>query len=80
LLELKLRDENQRTWSSGGGWKVFLDHPDEVRRTIGYIDDNSVKIGLPKQQWNFVAAPYDGWPLHPGHNPNSPWVRNLRNT
>ena len=23
LLELKLRDENQRTWSSGGGWKCF---------------------------------------------------------
>ena len=29
LQELKLRDENQRTWASGGGWKVFLDHPDD---------------------------------------------------
>jgi len=78
LQELKFRDVNQRTWSSGGGWKVFLDHPDEVRRTIGYIDDNPVKIGWPKQDWDFVNKPYDGWPLHPGHNPNSPWARNLR--
>jgi REP element-mobilizing transposase RayT len=22
---------------------------------------------------------YDGWPLHPGHNPNSPYARRLRN-
>jgi REP element-mobilizing transposase RayT len=28
-----------------GGWKVFLDHPDEIRRTIGYIDDNPLPYG-----------------------------------
>jgi REP element-mobilizing transposase RayT len=78
LLQAGLRLENHRTWSSGGGWKVFLDHPDEVRRTIGYIDDNLIKIGWPRQQWNFVTTPYDGWPLHAGHDPNSPWARGLR--
>ena len=78
LLELRHRDESQRTWASGGGWKVFLDHPDEVRRTINYIDETPVKIGLPKQDWPFVTTPYDGWPLHPGHSPNSPYARGLR--
>ena len=60
-----------------GGWKVFLDHPDEVRRTICYIDKNPDQVGLPAQQWPFVA-PYDGWPPHPGHSPNSPYARRLR--
>jgi hypothetical protein len=32
---------------------------------------------LPVQQWMFVK-PYDGWPLHPGHNPNSPYAKRLR--
>lgn len=59
------------------GWKVFLDHPDDIRRTIKYIDDNPVKWRLPRQQWDFVT-PYDGWPLHPGHSPNSPYARRLR--
>jgi REP element-mobilizing transposase RayT len=78
IHELKSRDENQRSWASGGGWKVFLDHPDDVRRTIAYIDENPLKIGLSKQNWAFVTTPYDGWPLHAGHNPNSPYARGLR--
>jgi REP element-mobilizing transposase RayT len=78
LLELKYRQENQRTWASGCGWKVYLDHPEDVRRTIKYVDDNPAKIGLPRQEYEFVTKPYDGWPLHPGHNPNSPWARGLR--
>ena len=61
----------------GAGWKVFLDHPDEIRRTIRYVEDNPVKLRRPKQTWDFVA-PYDGWPLHPGHDPNSPYARRLR--
>jgi REP-associated tyrosine transposase len=64
-------------WSSGHGWIVFLDHPDEVRRTIGYIERNPEPLGLPIQRWPFVQ-PYDGWPLHPGHNPNSPWAQAIR--
>ncbi len=61
----------------GPGWKVFLDHPDEIRRTIGYVDDNPKKSHLPAQLWPFVI-PYDGWPLHPGHSPNSPYAVRLR--
>jgi REP element-mobilizing transposase RayT len=42
-------------WASGSGWKVFLDHPDEVRRTIAYIEKNPTEIGLPLQTWPFVT-------------------------
>jgi REP element-mobilizing transposase RayT len=50
---LRLRTSSSRTpdhpvWG-GPGWKVFLDSPDDIRRTIKYIEDNPVKIGLPKQ-------------------------------
>ncbi|MCI0641444.1 MAG: transposase [Gemmataceae bacterium] len=65
------------TWLAGHGWKVFLDHPDEVWRTIRYVEQNPIKIGLPAQSWSFVK-PYDNWPLHPGHSPNSPYARRLR--
>jgi len=79
---LRLRTSGARSpdhpvWG-GPGWKVFLDHPDAIRRTIRYIEDNPVKWGLPRQQWPFVK-PYDGWPLHPGHDPDSPYARRLRN-
>ena len=60
-----------------GGWKVFLDEPREIWRTIPYVEQNPVKIGLPVQQWGFVT-PYDNWPLHEGHSPNSPYARRLR--
>jgi len=60
-------------WAGGGGWKVFLDHPDDVRRTIRYIEQNPTR----PQRWPFVK-PYDNWPLHPGHSPNSPYVKALR--
>ena len=64
-------------WATSG-WKVFLDHPDAVRRTIRYIEKNPPQSRLPPQHWPFVTE-YDGWPLHPGHNPNSPYARRLRN-
>jgi REP element-mobilizing transposase RayT len=76
LIDSGLRPANHPTWTRGG-WKVFLDHPDDVRRTIQYVEDNPVKLRLPRQQWSFVA-PYDGWPLHPGHSPRSPYARALR--
>lgn len=60
-----------------GEWSKFLDHPDAIRRDIRYIEDNPKNIGWPEQHWPFVCE-YDGWPLHPGHNPNSPWARRLR--
>ena len=61
----------------GAGWKVFLDSPDDIRRTMEYIEQNPVRIGKPKQRWGFVKA-YDGWPPHPGHDPSSPYARRLR--
>jgi REP element-mobilizing transposase RayT len=61
----------------GPGWKVFLDHPNDIRRTIKYIERNPVEWNLPQQTYSFVAE-YDGWPLHPGHNPNSPYAKRLR--
>jgi len=78
---LRLRTSGARTadhpvWG-GPGWKVFLDHPDEIRRTLRYIEENPVKWKLPRQRWPFVKA-YDGWPLHPGHSPNSPYAKRLR--
>jgi len=47
----------------GPGWKVFLRTADDIRRTIGYIGENPVKLARPRQRWDFVT-PYDGWPLH----------------
>jgi REP element-mobilizing transposase RayT len=77
LSALGHRTPDHPTWVGGAGWKVFLDHPDEIRRTIRYIEQNPVPLGLPIQTWPFVAA-YDGWPLHSGHSPNSPYARRLR--
>ncbi len=64
-------------WTGGRGWKVFLDHPGEVERTIGYIDSNPMQMRMPRQTWPFITA-YDRWPLHPGHSPNSPYVKRLK--
>jgi REP element-mobilizing transposase RayT len=71
------RPPDHPIWTEGGGWKAFLDHPDEVRRTVSYIRRNPLPIGLPEQRWSFVKE-YDGWPLHPGHSPNSPYAQRLR--
>jgi REP element-mobilizing transposase RayT len=69
-------DPDHPLWTTGG-WKRFLFTPNEVRQVIGYIERNPDERGLPRQRWPFVKE-YDGWPLHPGHNPNSPWARGLR--
>lgn len=83
LIDADLWPDDHPVWTSGrpngevGGWKVFLDHPDEVERTIPYIERNPIQIGLPAQRWPFVTL-YDRWPLHEGHSPNSPYVKRLR--
>lgn len=59
-----------------GGWKIFLDHPDEVWRTIRYVEDNPLPYRMPKQVWPFVTT-YDNWPLHAGHSMHSPYVKRL---
>lgn len=76
LRRLNLVSADHPVWG-GAGWKVFLDHPDEIRRTIRYIQNNPPRQRLPQQTWPFVTA-YDGWPLHPGHDPNSPYARRIR--
>jgi len=76
LWDEQLRPLDHSVWG-GPGWKVFLEHPDDVRRTIRYIQQNPVKIGRPIQRWPFVQ-PYDNWPLHEGHSPDSPYARRLR--
>lgn len=77
LRDFDLRPPEHPVWG-GPGWKVFLDSPEDVRRTIKYIEDNPIKMRLPAQTWDFVE-PYDGWPLHPGHSPDSPYAKRLRN-
>ena len=57
-----LRPADHPVWTRGG-WKVFLDSPDDMRRTVRYVEDNPVKIGLPRQMYPWVTA-YDGWPFH----------------
>ncbi len=76
LSALALRRLSHPTWTRGG-WKVFLDHPDDIQRTIRYIEHNPVKMRLPVQHWDFVKE-YDNWPLHKGHSQNSPYVQALK--
>lgn len=71
------RDPDHPVWTVGPGWNVFLEHPDDVRRTVRYVERNPLPLGLPVQHWPFVT-PYDDWPLHPGHSPNSPYAARLR--
>lgn len=71
-----LRSSDHPVWARGG-WKVFLDHPDEIRRTIRYVNKNPANARLTDQIWPFVQL-YDGWPLHEGHSTNSPYVRRLK--
>jgi REP element-mobilizing transposase RayT len=56
-----LRRTDHPVWSTGG-WKVFLDTPDDIRRTIPYIEQNPVKHRLGARHWPFVMR-YNGWPL-----------------
>lgn len=48
-----------RTPWAVGEWKVFLDSPRAIRRTIRYVDRNPISAGFKRQVWKFVAV-YDG--------------------
>ena len=63
LIETGHRAADHPTWTSGTGWKVFLETPEDIRRTIRYIERNPIPLGLPVQRRTFVSQ-YDGWPLH----------------
>ena len=75
LVAERFHETDRPLWTAGDGWKVFLEHPDDVRRVIAYVERNPRS----PQRWEFVK-PYNGWPLHPGHSPNSPYARALRAT
>lgn len=75
LRDLSLRKQTHPL-CGGPGWKVFQDHPDDVKRTVKYIKQNPIKIGLPPQNWDYVTE-YNNWPLHPGHSHNSRYVRRM---
>jgi REP element-mobilizing transposase RayT len=77
LRNSRFAPSDHPVWTTHGGWSVFLDHPDEVRRTITYIEKNPDPYNLPRQAYPFVQ-PYDNWPLHPSHSPNSPYAQALR--
>jgi hypothetical protein len=62
LLSLELVPIYHPVWTKGG-WKVFLDTPEEVWARIRYVDSNPIKERLSKQDWPFVVA-YDNWPFH----------------
>lgn len=51
-------DEARPVWAIGG-WKVFLDTPDDVRRAIAYVENNPLKERKRRQNWKFVV-PFDG--------------------
>jgi len=70
------REPGHPIWTVGG-WKGFLDRPSAVRRVIAYVEKNPLEINQALQRWPFVAK-YNDWPLHTGHNPNSPYARRLR--
>jgi hypothetical protein len=62
LLEQGLRPANHPVWGTGG-WKVYLDEPDEVHRTIRYIEQNPAKMRQPIQRYPWITS-YDNWPYH----------------
>ncbi len=46
LVESGLRPTGHPAWTRGG-YKVFLDTPDDVWRTIGYVEQNPMKLKMP---------------------------------
>jgi REP element-mobilizing transposase RayT len=62
LIEKGIVPHEHPVWTNGG-WKVFLDTPEEVWPRIRYVEGNPKKEGLAKQSWPFVV-PYDNWPFH----------------
>ena len=42
-------------WAAGG-WSVFLDTDDDMRRTITYVEQNPMKAGCKQQRWSFVES------------------------
>ncbi|HSH93209.1 MAG TPA: hypothetical protein VK968_03615 [Roseimicrobium sp.] len=49
-----MRPSDHPVWG-GPGWKVYLDTPDDIRRTVRYVYDNPKKMRLPDQNWDFIT-------------------------
>lgn len=62
VIDAEMRHFDHPVWG-GDGWKVFLESPQDIRRTIGYVEQNPIKSHLAPQKWDFVV-PYYGWPFH----------------
>ncbi|MEM6506292.1 MAG: transposase [Planctomycetota bacterium] len=77
LGEKSSRFAGHPVWTGGGGWRVFLDHPDDVERTIRYVEKNPLQARMAAQDWPYVND-YDRWPLHPGHSADSPYAKALK--
>ena len=45
-----LRAANHPVWG-GAGWKVFLDSAEDIERTIAYVRDNPLKLGMAPQNF-----------------------------
>jgi REP-associated tyrosine transposase len=59
LIEARSFREPHPVWG-GPGWKVYVNTRGRMEATVQYIEDNPVRIGLPRQMWGFVTR-YDGW-------------------
>ena len=64
MQHLKLKPgERLPTMWAGGCWKLFLDSETAIENAIGYVENNPIEAGKPKQVWPFVT-PFRG--LEPG--------------
>jgi REP element-mobilizing transposase RayT len=62
LCAAGFRPMDHPVWAHGG-WKVFLDKPDDIHRSIKYIEQNPLKRREPIQCWPWIT-PYNNWPFH----------------
>jgi hypothetical protein len=62
VIRLGERNFDHPVWG-GHGWKVYLDSTDDIWRTIPYVEENPLKLKMPRQTFPFVTL-YDNWPFH----------------
>src|SRR5262249_9206814 len=54
----ELREKNGRPPKcfARGEWSVFLETPEDIQRSIAYVEYNPLKEGKKPQKWGFVTA------------------------
>jgi REP element-mobilizing transposase RayT len=55
LAEFQKPTEPPLTVWAENCWKVFLNDDADVRRAVKYVEDNPLREGQPRQDWNFVT-------------------------